>query len=159
MVVPIEGSEKRRFFAVLHQGPVRSPLDVVRAAIVAKQRLKQTEARGIRTPNIPFDKRTPLPLGYRRTVEQHRNAASGAYESPTQTSTKFKLGQVPLSAQCAGAVAFFPAAGDLVIATGGFIDAACDGRYLATMAGSSWAIAVSGNRDQVSSLPNSEIPR
>src|SRR3954451_15662585 len=39
---PIEGSEKRRFFAVLHQGPVRSPLDAVRAAIVA-------EARGARS--------------------------------------------------------------------------------------------------------------
>jgi hypothetical protein len=35
---PIEGSEKRRFFAVLHQGPVKSPLDAVRAAIVAEQR-------------------------------------------------------------------------------------------------------------------------
>jgi hypothetical protein len=35
---PIEGSTKRRFFAVLHQGPVKSPLDAVRAAIVAEQR-------------------------------------------------------------------------------------------------------------------------
>jgi hypothetical protein len=35
---PIEGSEKRRFFAVLHQGPVKSPVDAVRAAIVAEQR-------------------------------------------------------------------------------------------------------------------------
>ena len=41
----------------------------------------------------------------------------------------------------------------------GFIAAACAGRYFATMAGSSWAIAVSGNRVQVSSLPNSEIPQ
>ena len=37
---PIEGSEKRRFFAVLHQGPVKSPVDAVRAAIVAEQRAK-----------------------------------------------------------------------------------------------------------------------
>ena len=37
--------------------------------------------------------------------------------------------------------------------------AACAGRYFATIAGSSWAIAVSGNRYQVSSLPNSEMPR
>jgi hypothetical protein len=37
---PIEGSDKRRFFAVLHQGPVRSPVDAVRAAIVAEQRAK-----------------------------------------------------------------------------------------------------------------------
>jgi hypothetical protein len=35
---PIEGSDKRRFFAVLHQGPVNSPLDAVRAAIVAENR-------------------------------------------------------------------------------------------------------------------------
>jgi hypothetical protein len=33
---PIEGSDKRRFFAVLHQGPVRSPVEAVRAAIVAE---------------------------------------------------------------------------------------------------------------------------
>jgi hypothetical protein len=37
---PIEGSDKRRFFAVLHQGPVKSPVDAVRAAIVAEQRVK-----------------------------------------------------------------------------------------------------------------------
>ena len=42
---------------------------------------------------------------------------------------------------------------------GGLIAAACAGRYFATTAGSSEAIAVSGSRDQVSSLPNSEIPR
>jgi hypothetical protein len=35
---PIEGSDKRRFFAVLHAGPVKSPVDAVRAAIVAEQR-------------------------------------------------------------------------------------------------------------------------
>jgi hypothetical protein len=35
---PIEGSEKRRFFAVLHQGAIKSPLDAVRAAIVAEHR-------------------------------------------------------------------------------------------------------------------------
>ncbi|MGC1780562.1 MAG: hypothetical protein WBB34_21715 [Xanthobacteraceae bacterium] len=33
---PIEGSDKRRFFAVLHEGPVKSPVDAVRAAIVAE---------------------------------------------------------------------------------------------------------------------------
>ncbi len=37
---PIEGSDKRRFFAVLHQGPVKSPVDAVRAAIVAELRAK-----------------------------------------------------------------------------------------------------------------------
>jgi hypothetical protein len=35
---PIEGSDKRRFFAVLHQPPVDSPRAAVRAAIVAEQR-------------------------------------------------------------------------------------------------------------------------
>lgn len=33
---PIEGSSKRRFYAVLHLGPIRSARDVVRAAIVAE---------------------------------------------------------------------------------------------------------------------------
>jgi hypothetical protein len=35
---PIEGSDERRFFAVLHQGPVKSPVDAVRAAIVAESK-------------------------------------------------------------------------------------------------------------------------
>lgn len=35
---PIAGSDKRRFFAVLHQGPVTSPVEAVRAAIVAENR-------------------------------------------------------------------------------------------------------------------------
>jgi hypothetical protein len=35
---PIEDSEKRRFFAVLHLGGIQSPLDAVRAAIVAGHR-------------------------------------------------------------------------------------------------------------------------
>jgi hypothetical protein len=38
---PIEGLRKRRFFAVLHQGPIKSPADAVRAAIVAEQRTAQ----------------------------------------------------------------------------------------------------------------------
>ena len=35
---PIEGSTKRRYFAVLHLGGIRSPQDAVRAAIVAEHR-------------------------------------------------------------------------------------------------------------------------
>lgn len=35
---PIEGSDKRRFFAVLQLGAIRSPVDAVRAAIVAEHR-------------------------------------------------------------------------------------------------------------------------
>lgn len=38
---PIEGSDKRRFFAVLHQGAIKSPIDAVRAAIVAERRSQQ----------------------------------------------------------------------------------------------------------------------
>jgi hypothetical protein len=36
----IEGSERRRFFAVLALGAIQSPVDAVRAAIVAEQRAK-----------------------------------------------------------------------------------------------------------------------
>jgi len=35
---PIEGSDKRRIFAVLHGGPIKSPTDAVRAAIVAERK-------------------------------------------------------------------------------------------------------------------------
>ncbi len=35
---PIQASEKRRFFAVLQLGAIKSPLDAVRAAIVAEHR-------------------------------------------------------------------------------------------------------------------------
>jgi len=35
---PIEGSDKRRFFAVLHMGAITSPADAVRAAIVAEHK-------------------------------------------------------------------------------------------------------------------------
>jgi hypothetical protein len=37
---PIEGSDKRRFFAVLHVVPVTSPAEAVRAAIIAEHRAK-----------------------------------------------------------------------------------------------------------------------
>jgi len=37
---PIEGSTKRRFFAVLHTGRINSPVEAVRAAIVAEHRAK-----------------------------------------------------------------------------------------------------------------------
>jgi hypothetical protein len=37
---PIEGSDRRRFFAVLHQPPVTSPVEAVRAAIVAEHKAK-----------------------------------------------------------------------------------------------------------------------
>ncbi len=35
---PIEGSDKRRFFAVLHLPPITSPVEAVRAAIVAESK-------------------------------------------------------------------------------------------------------------------------
>ena len=37
---PIKGSDKRRFFAVLHEGPVTGPVEAVRAAIVAEHQSK-----------------------------------------------------------------------------------------------------------------------
>jgi hypothetical protein len=37
---PVEGSDRRRFYAVLHLGGIRSPLDAVRAAIVTEHRVK-----------------------------------------------------------------------------------------------------------------------
>lgn len=40
---PIERSDKRRFFAVLHIPPIVSPVDAVRAAIVAEQRAVKGE--------------------------------------------------------------------------------------------------------------------
>jgi hypothetical protein len=39
---PVEGSDKRRFLAVLHMGAIKSPADAVRAAIVAEHRHGQT---------------------------------------------------------------------------------------------------------------------
>lgn len=46
---PIEGSAKRRFFAVLHTERIASPVEAVRAAIVAEQKgkndAKQSRAR------------------------------------------------------------------------------------------------------------------
>jgi hypothetical protein len=39
---PIEGSDKRRFFAVLHRGAIKSPQDAVRATIVAERRSKSS---------------------------------------------------------------------------------------------------------------------
>jgi len=38
---PIEGSTKRRYFAVLHIGAIKSPADAVRAAIVAEHRAQK----------------------------------------------------------------------------------------------------------------------
>lgn len=35
---PIEGSDKRRFFAVLHLPPITSPVEAVRAAIIAEKK-------------------------------------------------------------------------------------------------------------------------
>jgi hypothetical protein len=37
---PVEGSDKRRLFAVLQMGAIKSPADAVRAAIVAEHRSK-----------------------------------------------------------------------------------------------------------------------
>lgn len=36
----VEGGNKRRFYAVLHPGGIRSPLDAVRVVIVTERRVK-----------------------------------------------------------------------------------------------------------------------
>ncbi len=41
---PIEGSDKRRFFSVLGIPPIMSPIDAVRAAIVAQHRAEARDA-------------------------------------------------------------------------------------------------------------------
>lgn len=41
---PIDGSDKRRFYAVLHLGGIRSPLDAVRAAIVAEHKAQTPQS-------------------------------------------------------------------------------------------------------------------
>ena len=38
---PVDGSDRRRFYAVLHLGGIRSPLDAVRASIVAEHKAQQ----------------------------------------------------------------------------------------------------------------------
>jgi len=43
---PIEGTTKKRFFTVLHKGGINSPLDAVRAAIVAENRVKESAMNG-----------------------------------------------------------------------------------------------------------------
>ncbi len=35
---PVPGSDRRRFYAVLHEGPIQSPADAVRASIVQSYR-------------------------------------------------------------------------------------------------------------------------
>ncbi|TRL28975.1 hypothetical protein FM996_18025 [Methylosinus sporium] len=42
---PIDGSSKRRIFAVLHLGGIRSPQDAVRAAIAAEHRENHQNGR------------------------------------------------------------------------------------------------------------------
>ena len=42
---PIEGSTKRRFFAVLHTDRINSPVEAVRAAIVAEHRTGTNKRR------------------------------------------------------------------------------------------------------------------
>ncbi len=49
---PIEGSTKRRYFAVLHLGGIRSAQDAVRAAIVAEHRQRKGGA-GDSNPQPP----------------------------------------------------------------------------------------------------------
>lgn len=45
---PLEGTDKRRFFAVLQLGAIKTPLDAVRAAIVAEHRTQSENERNER---------------------------------------------------------------------------------------------------------------
>jgi hypothetical protein len=49
---PVEGSNKRKFFAVLHVPPVDSPLAAVRAAIVAERRHGPFDAEKYKAPAL-----------------------------------------------------------------------------------------------------------
>jgi hypothetical protein len=42
---PIDGSDKRRFFAVLHLPPITSPVEAVRAAIVQEHRARRRKPK------------------------------------------------------------------------------------------------------------------
>jgi hypothetical protein len=70
---PIEGSDKRRFYAVLHVPPISSPADAVRAAIVQDYREKVG-----RTPGQPLEP-SPSNRRSRRSVTKRRikGAAKG----------------------------------------------------------------------------------
>jgi hypothetical protein len=63
---PIEGSDKRRFYAVLHVPPISSPADAVRAAIVQDYREKVG-----RTPGQPLEP-SPSNRRSRRSVTKRR---------------------------------------------------------------------------------------
>ena len=54
---PIEGSDRRRFYAVLHVPPITSAQDAVRAAIVAEHRSMRDRRRQ------EMKDRTPLGTG------------------------------------------------------------------------------------------------
>src|SRR3954453_22689498 len=51
---PIEGSTKRRFFAALHTDRINSPLEAVRAAIVAEVRAQKKWTRNLVQQRIKF---------------------------------------------------------------------------------------------------------
>ena len=65
---PIGGSNKRRFFAVLHQPPVTSPVEAVRAAIVAEQNRRQVNTNDQRTFRDGYIDGWRAILGSRATV-------------------------------------------------------------------------------------------
>lgn len=54
---PIEGSDKRRFFAVLHVPPITSPSDAVRAAIIAEAKAKKKWLKKKRESIHPYPRR------------------------------------------------------------------------------------------------------
>lgn len=69
---PLEGSDRRRFFAVLQLGAIQTPLDAVRAAIVAEHKGGSQMAKAFRYQR--FENFDPLS---KQWYVSHRN--SGAY--------------------------------------------------------------------------------
>lgn len=75
---PIEGSDKRRFFAVLQAGPSNPrPMQCGRLSWRNIGQSKRGRG-GFEPPTSRLANGRLYRLGYRRTVKQHRNAASGA---------------------------------------------------------------------------------
>ena len=90
----IEGSDNRRFFAVLHQPPITSPVDAVRAAIVAEQGITLEVRRCIKSQSTG----RALDSGFGGTGDASANAA--ATPPPRAPGRPGCTGEVPGACVC-----------------------------------------------------------
>src|SRR6266404_9826967 len=90
----IEGSDNRRFFAVLHQPPITSPVDAVRAAIVAEQGITLEVRRCIKSQSTG----RALDSGFGGTSAASANAA--ATPPPRAPGRPGCTGEVPGACVC-----------------------------------------------------------